>query len=442
MRDDSHSAAFKKTAPKPEVTQVSESDSARQHLNAAGKKTSAVKKLKCAIFHTGERIMTFRSSKIVFSLLAFGVSAAIVTASPVNAGWFDCQNLLKIFAKSGSGSRHRYKEILQTIQHPPSWLTNWDDTAIRNLSYDAAGCPNLTEKERSNALKTLTESSLLPEAKYFLAVFLLDDRALTRKFSENDWDELAFKPFSGYATGRNDDAWKALFEKLPVHLKQKFDLELSKNYATAEKFKIATDGPYEIAYPAGKRFLDGYLRLTAKVDLHFLSAFKNGVSSRAAYAAALKEQKQSYFRNTSVGEYSEDLVFEIALAAQRALVATEGHTLTDEIVLSGSFVNGKAILGKSDIDANWTRPIPTLQKEIAAVFMKKVGPGQALEVEECPIPEWRTLLNPFSIHIRKNRIDLRVAPVKTYSDVQLINNKAEQERIPSIIGTSYRIDSP
>ncbi len=287
-------------------------------------------------------------------------------------------------------------------------------------------------EHRKELLEIVKNSPIHKDAKDFLSVALYD-KDLWKKY----YYDIAYNVFDPYMGSH--EVWLELLERMPAEIRAQCEKEIATGYAAASKAS-QTKNHFTMYKTAGKRRgMDAFIRLTETSAENVDTLVKQGMSPKEAYFSEMKRLNAKYFAGTERGNYDFELILEAARRVQKMLVKNKMPDEIGETVLAGSFTNGKAVVGESDIDFfspnlnNFFREklakneitneqilayreanikyVKSMKDDLEDFAKEKWGKG---EIEEPPRdiigPKESARLNTFQIYVYPDHIDLAVFP--------------------------------
>jgi hypothetical protein len=174
----------------------------------------------------------------------------------------------------------------------------------------------------------------------------------------------------------------------------------------------------------GKRLLDHFYNSVVRGDLIFAKEIARGRTPEEAYARYLAVVNQDFHV-----KYDARDVFKTLKEVQKNAARTFTGSWTDDLMVGGSFINGKADLNDSDLDMMGPEAVSSINNQQAGLnsffdryFQKKLGPLDELADEKAPHqqflkleyhqeidPNFMRALNPFSFRVSGSKIFMSVA---------------------------------
>jgi hypothetical protein len=146
----------------------------------------------------------------------------------------------------------------------------------------------------------------------------------------------------------------------------------------------------------------------------------HGINVKEAYSNYLKVLKTSFFSMSSNGDYSVEVILDIAKEIQKVLrenIPIEGQK-ESYLMITGSLPNGRANLNSSDIDM-----IPSsikledlyieIQERLKLKYLEQF-PNASFEIHSMfssTTPVFASIVNPIMIKISSEAIELIVYPI-------------------------------
>ncbi len=189
---------------------------------------------------------------------------------------------------------------------------------------------------------------------------------------------------------------------------------------------------------APKRAVDAFIRNTIRADETLSEGVKSGLHPLAAYSKFIRELRTRIFATTrKVSEYDANEVLAAGLAVQEVLRKNQKIFPQGEVLMTGSFPNGRAKLASSDVDCILSDPEmkPLLEKfdEAVNAVLRKQHPEAKLEFHTMRLtttPNFAADINPMQIRVGIEKVELLVyGPEKVlYGDTRRLPfNYAEPE---------------
>lgn len=248
------------------------------------------------------------------------------------------------------------------------------------------------------------------------------------------WDEY-FDRFS--STPEPTDALfnslMPIIEKMPTELKEHLVKRVTEQYPTVSRKKWVlgiTGRNFKTIAP--KRALDILVNQLVPAQKYISEQIQKGDDAVTAYDKFIRHQHNTVYPNLAVGSYPASLVLEVAKVIQADLRKYPKKANEEELIIAGSFPNGRANLKKSDIDVqipntHYEDLIPTLHKSVNE-YLKTSSHPTTMEVNSMFLTTTRInagLVSPVQIRITRDEIRLEVyKPIRNIDrdEVQLPKN--------------------
>lgn len=208
-----------------------------------------------------------------------------------------------------------------------------------------------------------------------------------------------------------------VLRKMPEPLLQSLYDRISPIYASLTKMNFRPVGltiRTELRL-APKRAVDAFIRNTMRADEKLRAAVSAGMPPLDAYAAHLEELQTRIFSKAGVSIYQADDVLSASRAVQLVLKKNGPRFPKGEVLMTGSFPNGRAKLASSDVDCILSDPAmkPLLADFDVAVneTLRKRFPEAKLEFHTMRLTTTANFaadISPFQIRVGEDRVELLV----------------------------------
>ena len=334
---------------------------------------------------------------------------ALATKSSCILPLLSHQGMESVFDRLSKQIESGFSELDQRT----SWLSNprgKSNKAVRELVGEIS---ILSEDQRAELLKKFNNSSALftqaeksTELGKIFKFFLHDEQTWIMYV-----EDLARR---GTYSNELTQALPPALETMPISLKQKIHGKLRELYPTADKTGMK-------ALPA-KRALDAVLRYTMPVEHFFPASTREGAAASQAYGAYLKALTEVFPEGGAAGGYGlEDVLTSCRIIRKQLQNPKLLENIRDpEMVLAGSFPNGRAKLSSSDLDVFLSDPrleaiFKKTDAEIAAALATPSQSATPIGLHLHKAPEnWEAWemgqISPVQIKITTDEIELWIYP--------------------------------
>lgn len=268
----------------------------------------------------------------------------------------------------------------------------------------------LGESERADFRNYLRKKPIANAKLQKIAMLALYDHAVWHAYFDSftrypQLDEALINSLVPVLRKMPDDLLQSLYDRIPP-----IYANLTKMNFRPVGLTIRTD-----LRLAPKRAVDAFIRNTMRADEKIRAAVMAGASPLDAYAAHIEELQTRIFAKAGVSKYRADDVVSASRAVQSVLKKNGRRFPKGEVLMTGSFPNGRAKLASSDVDCVLSDPEmkPLLGEFDVAVNASLRGayPEAKLEFHtmwQTTTPNFAADISPFQIRVNEDRVELLV----------------------------------